>query len=150
MLGCNDCGVERTKQNTYTVKPKTGSPYLRSRCNRCHSAKGRQYHSKNKDACNEASRQWRKLNPDKHNFLTTAYKRHVKRATPSWLTETQKGQTEHMYFMSREAYLMTGEQYHVDHIIPLRGETVCGLHVPWNLQVLPSDLNLKKSNRTVV
>lgn len=62
-----------------------------------------------------------------------------RRATPDWLTPTDYLIMQHLYSIRKE-----GE--HVDHIVPLKGKTVSGLHVPWNLQVIPAEENLSKNN----
>lgn len=68
------------------------------------------------------------------------------KATPSWLSAEMELEIQNLYWLARDLRAVTGEEYHVDHIIPLTNPTVCGLHVPWNLQVLPADLNLQKGN----
>jgi len=67
-------------------------------------------------------------------------------ATPDWLTGTQKAHIKRTYKLAQLMSEIADQQYHVDHIIPLRGEGVCGLHVPWNLRVIPAEVNLQKSN----
>jgi hypothetical protein len=61
-------------------------------------------------------------------------------ATPKWLTEDDLKQMRKTY---RDAQV---RRWEVDHIVPLRGKVVCGLNVPWNLQILSPQLNRKKGN----
>jgi len=68
----------------------------------------------------------------------------IRAATPTWLTPEQRQQLAHTYWLAKDATRVTGEPYHVDHLVPLRGRNVCGLHVPWNIRVVPADVNLRK------
>jgi len=72
-----------------------------------------------------------------------------KLATPKWLTKEQKKRIIDIYEDMRRCRGTTGEEYHVDHIIPIRGKNVCGLHVPWNLRVIKASDNLSKGNEIV-
>lgn len=76
-----------------------------------------------------------------------ARRRQVKYASSSLLTENQIKQMQDIYWLARDLTIINGEPYEVDHIIPIKGEDICGLHVPWNLQVLPRDLNRAKRNK---
>lgn len=69
------------------------------------------------------------------------------RALPKWLTKEHHTQIEAIYLQAQIWTEVTGVPYHVDHIIPLQGTHVCGLHVPWNLRVLKGEENLRKSNK---
>src|SRR5690625_1330785 len=71
-------------------------------------------------------------------------------ATPGWLSVEQKELSASIYADSAMKTAITGVPHEVDHIIPLRGKTVCGLHVPWNLRVIPAYENRIKSNREVM
>lgn len=67
-------------------------------------------------------------------------------ATPTWLTpahfDAMRSTYDEAALLTRE----TGIPHQVDHIIPLRHALVCGLHVPWNLQVLTASTNKSKNN----
>lgn len=80
---------------------------------------------------------------------TKARRRKHRQATPPWLTSKQKAEIRQIYQIAITMTKTTGEKYVVDHIVPLRGEGVCGLHVPWNLRVVTREENLKKSNKHV-
>ena len=78
---------------------------------------------------------------------TKARRRKHRQATPPWLSRKQKSEIRQLYQIAITMTKTTGEQYVVDHIIPLRSDIVCGLHVPWNLRVVTQEENLKKSNK---
>lgn len=102
------------------------------------------YSAKNKEADRAWKLAWEKRNPGIVSLGRVRRKAAEKQAVPKWV---DTGALNAIYAMCARASACTGGSFHVDHIIPLRGKTVCGLHVPWNLQVIPAINNLRKSNR---
>jgi len=90
---------------------------------------------------------WKKNNEVQVRADTKARRRKHRQATPPWLTRRQKSEIRQIYQIAITMSKTTGEQYVVDHIVPLRSDAVCGLHVPWNLRVMTQEENLKKSNK---
>ena len=89
---------------------------------------------------------WYQENKEKRLHITRLYQLKKAKASPKWLTSIQLAHIKRTYRLRQVISEATGLEYHVDHIVPLNGDNVCGLHVPWNLQVLPWDLNLSKGN----
>lgn len=85
------------------------------------------------------SRQWRQDNPGHRNALSTLYKKVVKQRTPKWADIEA----------IKEFYKRCPLGYHVDHIYPLRGDLMSGLHVMENLQYLPAIENLRKNKKVL-
>lgn len=100
-----------------------------------------------KAADKKYGKKWREANRDICNASLARYRARKLKATPEWLTQDQKEDIQSMYTLTKKFEGIFGLTYHVDHIIPLQGENVCGLHVPWNLQLLEAKMNLSKSNR---
>lgn len=86
---------------------------------------------------------WSKNNPGKVNAGTAKRRKSARKATPSWADSSAM---DLIYIKARALTDETGVSYHVDHIVPLQGKTVCGLHCEANLQVIPAAENLAKFN----
>lgn len=108
----------------------------------CRSAKeidgNKAWAGANKERCRAAVARWKKRNPGVVTASVTARMAHVKKATPPWVDPSD---IKFVY----EIASMFGQS--VDHIYPLRGKNSSGLHVPWNLQLMPKDENSRKGNR---
>ena len=70
-----------------------------------------------------------------------------KQRTPLWLNQAHFAEIEGLYHFAKVMGQITGRKYHVDHIEPLRGQDVSGLHAPQNLQVILAQENFRKGNR---
>lgn len=106
----------------------------------------KQYQLTNKDKVARWKRRWEIKNPAYLCAKTAKYMARKKQACPLWLTSADFFAIEQFYIIAKE-FSKTGVPHHVDHTVPLQGKNVCGLHVPWNLQVIPAVDNIRKSNK---
>lgn len=102
----------------------------------------RNYAKKHPERVAASKRKWSKANSKKELAKCRKYQASKKNATPPWLTKAQIKEMQDIYVNCLEGY-------EVDHIIPLQGKNVKGLHVPWNLRYLKISDNRKKSNKFI-
>lgn len=145
---CKSCLLSKNKENRDKNKArdrvKKQAYYLVNK--EAIGERNRKNYLANRESRLETNRRWKKLNYHKVISSVSLRKEKIRIATPKWLSPQQKTEIENFYWLAKDLSVVSGEAYHVDHIVPLRGKDVCGLHVPWNLQVLPADINLAKSN----
>lgn len=107
------------------------------------------WYTSNKDRSLELNRRWSSDNAGRKTAINVARQLAKKHATPMWLTREQRNEIANFYVESRKRTSATGIRHHVDHIVPISGKTVCGLHVPWNLRVTTASENSSKKNRLI-
>ena len=154
---CARCGEEKSLSEFR--KHATGKFGVTSRCKECCSALDRldrledpekyrqrwqRYKILNWNARRESDRKSKKRCSARVN--TESSNRRAKKldAFVPWANRTLIKQ---MYTQAIELEKQTGTKHHVDHVIPLINESVCGLHCEFNLRVIPWFENLKKSNK---
>lgn len=126
--GCVTCVTERSKVFGKTEKRK-------------------QYIANNRDKFNQGSKKYRERHKGKVNALHRSHVAGKMKRTPTWLTEEDKTRIKCYYQVAAMRTRESDQKWHVDHIVPLQGENVSGLHVPWNLRVIPAVENIKKGNK---
>ena len=126
-----------------------------------HGTRVKRWQAANKDKVRKDAKSWVKANPEK---VKAKHLRHIrkhpdaytarsvasvaKRAkrVPQWLTLDDRWMMREAYKLAKLRTQLFGFTWEVDHIIPLRGAFVSGLHVPTNLQVIPKSENRNKRN----
>lgn len=131
--------------------------YLRScgtvgeyKCKHCLLEKRKNHSLSNYELVRETNRKavslFQKRNPDKNCEKVAKYNADKKQRVPSWLSQEDLSKIKSIYKMCRAITVKTGIKHEVDHVVPINGKLVSGLHVPWNLQIITKDENLRKSN----
>lgn len=131
-------------------------------CCMCANAKANETKAKNMRKYSQSSLDWARRNPERvaeyqlranrknpgrRNKLTANYRSAKANRAPSWLSDDDKWMIGEAYELAALRTRITKVSWHVDHIVPLRGEAVSGLHVPWNLQVILGRENVQKGNK---
>ena len=152
---CSVCGLTAPLAKA-NISRKTKERLFRSWCVSCEKKRKDVWRAKNKEHHNLKSKLWVQKNPEKrkqisHNWnqrnkeITARFKAtrktRFRQSCPTWLTEFDVFYIEELYALAKLRKL------EVDHIIPLQGKLVCGLHVPSNLQMLTRTENRSKGNK---
>jgi hypothetical protein len=87
---------------------------------------------------------WKKANPGLHNFHSATRRARIYNATPKWANLKA---IKNIYLKAAKLTKETGIQYEVDHIVPLAGKNVCGLHIHSNLQIISKIENVIKGTK---
>ena len=160
---CSTCQVEKPVSEFY--KQTTRGTYgVRGSCKVCDNLKKQSYraklgdtlklrkkqeYSRNRESRLAQKREYRQSNKGKINALVAARKKIIKQRTPKWATKEELWLIKEAYELAALRTKMFGFSWHVDHVLPLQGETVSGLHVPTNLQVIPWLDNVQKKNKVL-
>ena len=113
-------------------------------------AKSLEYYYANHEKSKKLQLERQKLRPEVA-AAATAKRRALKlQRTPAWLTDFDKLKMKCLYSVAAMLTRENKEPWHVDHVIPLQGELVSGLHAPNNMRVLRGKENISKHNSFVV
>lgn len=138
----------KKKWSEYSVEQRTAWAKKYKTANKELIAKSnRKYVLENSETRKATMRSYRQRTKDMQAEYVRRRQSAKMQRTPKWLTEEDVWVMREAYNLAKIRTNMFGFAWHVDHILPLQGKTVSGLHVPTNLQVIPWLDNVKKHNK---
>ena len=108
------------------------------------NVKSRERNAANPEAARERRKKWKRKNPHIVAAHASIRSERLNKATPTWVDVKE---IEAVFKIRDDITRRKGVQHHVDHYYPTQGKNVCGLNVPWNLQVITAEENLHKNNK---
>jgi hypothetical protein len=145
MKQCRDC--KQDKNISLFVKNKIFKDGIDTLCLECNRDRVKKYRLAGKANRTLEAQKYYKKHPHKCVARTAKYKAKKLQATLKWLTNEEYWLIDEIYELAQLRTKITGIKWEVDHIVPLTNSKVCGLHVPWNLQVITKYENARKWNK---
>lgn len=130
------------KENAAKVKTARARYYQENKERRIENARLWKLNNKERHKAWEAA--WREANRALCAFYSASWRRAAREQTPKWV---DLDKIKAIYAEAQRVSAETGIPHHVDHVIPLRGKNVSGLHVHTNMQVIPGVENVRKHNK---
>lgn len=144
MKACTQCSIVKQDNGYY----RTGAGKLFGKCKECHKKTCLdRYHLNPEQAKRRAVNYWHSVAKHDKSYIKSKKAKRRQSEQRIKLTKEQTSEMKEIYALAAYLSKHTNQQWHVDHIVPLHGKGVCGLHVPWNLQAVPARKNLAKGNR---
>jgi hypothetical protein len=107
-------------------------------------ARQREYYQRVKERKAKYARQYFEANRADYTRRVAKRRAVARQAEPLWANAAL---IKLLYATRQYLTEQTGELWHIDHVVPLQGRNVCGLHVHFNLRVVPAKVNLAKGNK---